>query len=129
MRYEDEEADASRSPGFVMAADAKTINPNVKVSILRWGCPNWVNAYKGTDWYAANYKWYKETIFDAYEKYGYVVDYINPTRTRPAILTAGSSNISPTPLPTRRISRNILPRRPSRPTAASRSWPRMRTRV
>ena len=56
MRYEDEEADASRSPGFVMAADAKTINPNVKVSILRWGCPNWVNAYKGTDWYAANYK-------------------------------------------------------------------------
>ena len=35
MRYEDEEADASRSPGFVMAADAKTINPNVKVSILR----------------------------------------------------------------------------------------------
>ena len=78
MRYEDEEADASRSPGFVMAADAKTINPNVKVSILRWGCPNWVNAYKGTDWYAANYKWYKETIFDAYEKYGYVVDYINP---------------------------------------------------
>ena len=50
MRYEDEEADASRSPGFVMAADAKTINPNVKVSILRWGCPNWVNAYNGTDW-------------------------------------------------------------------------------
>ena len=69
MRYEDEEADASRSPGFVMAADAKTINPNVKVSILRWGCPNWVNAYKGTDWYAANYKWYKETIFDAFMLY------------------------------------------------------------
>ena len=78
MRYENEEADASRSPGFVMAADAKKINPNVKVSILRWGCPNWVNAYSGDDWNAAVYKWYKETIFDAYEKYGYVVDYINP---------------------------------------------------
>ena len=78
MRYEDEEADASRSPGFVMAADAKKINPNVKVSILRWGCPNWVNAYSGEEKYAAIYKWYKETIFDAYEKYGYVVDYINP---------------------------------------------------
>ncbi len=78
MRYEDEEADASRSPGFVMAADAKKINPNVKVSILRWGCPNWVNAYSGEQKYAAIYKWYKETIFDAYEKYGYVVDYINP---------------------------------------------------
>lgn len=35
MRYENEEADASRSPGFVMAADAKKINPNVKISILR----------------------------------------------------------------------------------------------
>ena len=43
-RYEDEEADASRSPGFVMAADAKKINPDVKVSILRWEYPNWVMA-------------------------------------------------------------------------------------
>ena len=42
MRYENEEADASRSPGFVMAADAKKINPNVKISILRWEMPAWV---------------------------------------------------------------------------------------
>ena len=42
MRYENEEADASRSPGFVMAADAKKINPQVKVSILRWEMPKWV---------------------------------------------------------------------------------------
>ena len=80
-RYEDEEADASRSPGFVMAADAKKINPNVKVSILRWEYPNWVKAKAdGTEKYAAIYKWYKETIFDAYEKYGYVVDYIDPDK-------------------------------------------------
>ena len=78
MRYEDEEADASRSPGFVMAADAKKINPDVKISILRWGCPVWVNNYSGEAKYAAIYKWYKETVFDAYEKYGYVVDFINP---------------------------------------------------
>lgn len=82
MRYEDEEADASRSPGFVMAADAKEINPNVKVSILRWGSPNWVSDagfYSGTEkGYEAMYKWYRETIFDAYEKYGYVVDFVNP---------------------------------------------------
>ena len=25
-------------------------------------------------------KWYKETIFDAYEKYGYVIDYIDPDK-------------------------------------------------
>lgn len=69
-RYEDEDADASRSPGFVMAADAKKVNPNVMVSILRWEYPNWVKAKAaGSERYAAIYKWYKETIFDAYEKY------------------------------------------------------------
>ena len=68
-RYEDEDADASRSPGFVMAADAKKVNPNVMVSILRWEYPNWVKAKAaGSERYAAIYKWYKETIFDAYEK-------------------------------------------------------------
>ena len=84
MRYEDEEADASRSPGFVMVADAKKINPDVKVSILRWEMPNWVKAKwdKNTDnqGYEAMYKWYKETVFDAYEKYGYMVDFINPDK-------------------------------------------------
>ena len=82
MRYEDEEADASRSPGFAMAADAKTINPDVKISMLRWGMPNWVSSYWSSDrtgaGYEAMYKWYSETIFDAYEKYGYVVDFIDP---------------------------------------------------
>lgn len=83
-RYEDEEADASRSPGFVMTADAKKINPNVKVSILRWEMPNWVSAKwsrnTNNTGYEAMYKWYRETIFDAYEKYGYVVDFINPDK-------------------------------------------------
>ncbi|MGW4231334.1 hypothetical protein ACWEF9_18910, partial [Streptomyces sp. NPDC004980] len=36
MRTSDELADASRSPGFQLAADAKTVNPDLKVSILRW---------------------------------------------------------------------------------------------
>ncbi len=84
MRYEDEEADASRSPGFVMAADAKKINPDVKISILRWEMPNWVkekwNDNTNNQGYEAVYKWYKETIFDAYEKYGYVVDFVNPDK-------------------------------------------------
>lgn len=71
MRYENEEADASRSPGFVMAADVKKINPNVKISILRWEMPAWVASKWSSDrtgaGYEAVYKWYKETIFDAYE--------------------------------------------------------------
>ncbi len=84
MRYENEEADASRSSGFVMAADAKKINPNVKISILRWEMPSWVKAKwdnnTNNQGYEAMYKWYKETIFDAYEKYGYVVDFVNPDK-------------------------------------------------
>ena len=67
-----------------MAADAKKINPNVKISILRWEMPNWVKAKwdSNTDnqGYEAMYRWYKETIFDAYEKYGYVVDFVNPDK-------------------------------------------------
>lgn len=84
MRFEDEEADVSRSPGFQMAADAKTINPEVKVSFLRWEMPAWVQSAWNSDrtgaGYEAVYRWYKETVFDAYEKYGYVVDYIDPDK-------------------------------------------------
>jgi hypothetical protein len=79
MRTADELADASRSPGFQLAADAKTVNPRLKVSVLRWVMPQWVqtewNKGTGTD---EMYKWYKETILDAYQKYGYMVDYVNP---------------------------------------------------
>ena len=84
MRFEDEEADASRSPGFQLAADAKAVNPEVKVSFLRWEMPAWVQSKWNSDktgaGYEAMYKWYKETIFDAYEKYGYVVDYVYPDK-------------------------------------------------
>ena len=85
MRTEDEEADVSRSPGFAMAADAKKINPDVKISMLRWEIPTWVKNYwnggeQKTKGYEAMYKWYKETIFDAYEKYGYVLDFVNPDK-------------------------------------------------
>ena len=84
MRFEDEEADASRSPGFVLAADAKKINPDVKVSFLRWEMPAWVKTAWDSDrtgkGYEAVYKWYSETVFDAYEKYGYIVDYVDPDK-------------------------------------------------
>ncbi|MET8403350.1 GH59 galactosidase [Streptomyces sp900116325] len=79
MRTREELADASRSPGFQLAADAKTVNPELKVSILRWEMPQWVqqewNKGTGTD---EMYRWYKETILDVYEKYGYMIDYVDP---------------------------------------------------
>ena len=84
MRDEYEDADASRSPGFILAADAKKINPEIKVSILRWEMPSWVQNYWNKDkkgkGYEAVYTWYKETILDAYEKYGYMLDYVNPDK-------------------------------------------------
>ncbi|MDF6022546.1 GH59 galactosidase [Streptomyces sp. JH34] len=81
MRTRDELADASRSPGFQLAADAKTVNPKLKVSILRWEMPRWVqeewNKGTGTD---EMYRWYKETVLDVYEKYGYMIDYVDPDK-------------------------------------------------
>ena len=81
MRTGDELADSSRSPGFQLAADAKTVNANLKVSILRWTMPQWVqNAWNQGPavGYDAVYRWYKETILDAYTRYGYMVDYVDP---------------------------------------------------
>ncbi|PFG67346.1 glycosyl hydrolase family 59 [Propionibacteriaceae bacterium ES.041] len=81
MRTADELADTSRDPGFQLAADAKTVNPELKVIILRWTMPEWVqNAWNqgaGTG-YPAMYKWYKETTLDAYMRYGYMIDYVDP---------------------------------------------------
>lgn len=43
MRTADEEANVTRHPGFQLAADAKAVNPDLKVSILRWSAPAWAN--------------------------------------------------------------------------------------
>lgn len=71
-RSETEKANVLRNPGWQLASDAKKINPKLKISILRWESPAWANTDEKI------YKWYKETILDAYEKYGYMIDYINP---------------------------------------------------
>lgn len=71
-RTKTEKANVLRNPGWQLAADAKKINPKVKVSILRWNAPKWVNSMEDV------YQWYKESILAAYEQYGYMVDYINP---------------------------------------------------
>ncbi|HEX2926444.1 MAG TPA: carbohydrate-binding protein [Ruminiclostridium sp.] len=72
MRWENETANVKRHPGFQLAADAKKVNPNLKVSILRWNAPGWANSNDKI------YTWYKNTILAAYRQYGYMVDYVNP---------------------------------------------------
>ena len=40
MRSEDEEADVTRGAGFMFAADALSINPDISVDLLRWASPS-----------------------------------------------------------------------------------------
>lgn len=68
-----EPANVGRAPGFQFAADAKKLNPDLKVSILRWHAPAWVGSNNDR-----LYAWFKETILTAYREYGYMVDYVNP---------------------------------------------------
>jgi hypothetical protein len=72
MRTETEPANVARDPGFQLAADAKKVNPALKVSILRWNAPAWANTNDKI------YVWYKNTILAAYRKFGFMVDYVNP---------------------------------------------------
>ena len=80
MRSPDEEANVRRGAGFVFAADAKTINENIKVELLRWAEPKWTQeglGYGG-DRYEARYQWYRETIDAVYHTYGYKINEISP---------------------------------------------------
>lgn len=72
MRSASEAANVRRHPGFQLAADAKKVNPELKVSILRWNAPGWVNDNDQV------YTWYKSSILGAYRDYGFMVDFVNP---------------------------------------------------
>ncbi|KAA8821532.1 immunoglobulin-like domain-containing protein, partial [Bifidobacterium vespertilionis] len=72
MRSADEYPNVAHEPGFQLAADALKVNPNVKVSILRWRAPAWVKSNDDV------YHWYKNTILAVYRQYGYMVDSVNP---------------------------------------------------
>ncbi len=72
MRTKGEKPNVRRNPGWQLAADAKKINPDIKVSILCWNTPTWVKTDED------KYVWYKMSILAGYEEYGFMVDYINP---------------------------------------------------
>lgn len=86
MRSEDEEADVTRGAGFMFAADALAINPDITIDLLRWGEPKWVtDAFLESEeaGFEARYKWYKETIDAAYDVYGLKFDYISADGNEP----------------------------------------------
>lgn len=72
MREPDEYPAVEREPGFQLAADAATVQPGVRVSILRWMAPTWVHSNDDV------YHWYKNTILAVYRRYGLMVDSVNP---------------------------------------------------
>lgn len=72
MRDCDEYPAVERDPGFQLAADARTVQPSVRLSILRWMAPTWVHDNDDV------YHWYKNTILAVYRKYGIMVDSVNP---------------------------------------------------
>ncbi|MGN0621290.1 MAG: family 16 glycoside hydrolase [Porcipelethomonas sp.] len=79
-RYCDEKADVTRGAGFIFASDAKKINPDITVDLLRWGEPAWVRIAfeQGKEYgYEARYRWYKETMEAAFDTYGLEFDYIS----------------------------------------------------
>lgn len=77
-RYEDEPAVVTRGAGYILAADAKKVNPDLTLDILFWSEPKWVT--DSNDVYAARYKWYKETLIAAYDTYGLKFDYVSVSR-------------------------------------------------
>ncbi len=77
-RTEDEPADVTRGAGYQLAADAKSINPDLTLDMLWWSEPLWVSSSE--DVYAARYKWYKETLDAAYATYGIQFDYVSATQ-------------------------------------------------
>lgn len=77
-RTEAEKADVTRGAGFQLAADIKTINPDVTLDMLWWSEPRWVS--DAEDVYAKRYQWYKETLDAAYDTYGLKFDYVSGNR-------------------------------------------------
>lgn len=78
MRYEDEKPDVTRGAGYQLAADVKRLYPEVTLDMLFWSEPAWVT--RAEDVFAARYRWYRETLIAAYEKYRLEFDYVSLSR-------------------------------------------------
>lgn len=79
-RTPEERADVTRGAGFQFAADAKAINPDITLDLLRWGEPAWVaRAFTVSQEHGFNarYSWIKETLDAAYRVYGLKFHFIS----------------------------------------------------
>jgi hypothetical protein len=74
-RSESEPADVLRGAGFHFAADALSINPDIKTEALRWAEPSWTNGD-----YEKRYAWHLETMEAAYDVFGIEFDYLSPSQ-------------------------------------------------
>ena len=76
-RSADEKADVTRGAAYSIAADALNINPDLKIDMLYWGMPAWVDESDTDEGkYEARYEWYKETIEAFYDTYGCKISYL-----------------------------------------------------
>ena len=72
-----EKADVTRGAAYSIAADALNINPDLKIDMLYWGMPAWVDEPDTDEGkYEARYEWYKETIEAFYDTYGCKISYL-----------------------------------------------------
>jgi hypothetical protein len=93
MRYADERANVLRGAGFQFAADAKSINPDITVEILRWGEPRWTWSGAANKEYENRYQWYKQTIDAVYKEYGFKLDYVGISQNERAQNNNGKNEI------------------------------------
>lgn len=82
-RTEKEECNVFRGAGFILAADAKKIRPDLTLDMLWWSEPKWVSDSK--DIFAARYKWYKENLEAAYKNFELKFDYLSANRNERGI--------------------------------------------
>lgn len=74
-RFRSEKAEVTRGAGYQLAFDAKKINPNLALDILRWSEPAWVT--QSDDIYSARYLWFKQTLDMAFATYNLKFDYVS----------------------------------------------------
>ncbi|MFB9760759.1 hypothetical protein [Ectobacillus funiculus] len=73
-----------RGAGFQFAADAKSINPDIMVEILRWGEPRFSWSGAASNQYENRYQWYKQTIDAVYKEYDFKLDYVGISQNESA---------------------------------------------
>ncbi len=83
MRSADEEPDLTRGAGFILAADAKKLNPQLTLDMLWWSEPAWVSASE--DVFAARWLWYRKILEAAWRKFGLEFDFVSANRNERAL--------------------------------------------